>query len=225
MKKPELKISILSDYICPFCFIGHLRLNALREIYDLKINWCFIEIHPETPSEGHSVKMLNYSDKVWDELTNNLNQLADEEGIHLCEQTITTNSRKALLLSQAAKSLGADVFYPLHEQLFSAYFLDGKNIGDEAVLRDIAKQNNIPENIVNRAWAEEHANGPADSVPASLLTYLQYAGALQAKSVPTFIIGEHMLSGVVSREKLLNAANQAASQTTSQVRQKNTENS
>ncbi len=206
MTKPELKITVLSDYICPFCFIGHLRLDALREIYDLKINWCFIEIHPETPSEGHSIKMLNYSNDAWDEMSKNLQQLAKEEGITLYEQTITTNSRKALLLSQAAKSLGADIFYPLHKQLFNAYFIDGKNIGDETVLREIAKQNNIPENIVNQAWSEQYANGPADSVPASLLAYLQYAGALQAKSVPCFIIGEQMLTGVVSRQQLLDTA-------------------
>jgi len=206
MKKPELKISILSDYICPFCFIGHLRLNSLREEYDLKINWCFIEIHPETPSVGHSVKLLNYSDETWDSMLKNLKTLADEEGIQLSEQTITTNSRKALLLSEACKPLGADVFYPLHEKIFSACFIDGKNIGDEAILREIARQNNIPENIVNQAWSDKYADGPADSVPSSLLPYLQYAGALQAKSVPTFIIGDEILPGVVTREKLRDAA-------------------
>lgn len=209
MKKPELKISILSDYICPFCFIGHLRLDCLREIYELKINWCFIEIHPETPSSGHSVKMLNYNDETWNSMVKNLKQLADEEGVQLCEQTITTNSRKALLLSEACKPMGADVFYPLHEQIFNAYFVEGKNIGDEDVLRHIAKENNIPENIINQAWSDPHANGPADSVPASLLPYLQYAGSLQAKSVPTFIIGDQMLSGVVTREKLLSASKDA----------------
>lgn len=121
---------------------------------------------------------------------------------------MTTNSRKALLLSEAVKPLGADVFYQLHEQLFSAYFIEGKNIGDESVLRDIARQNNIPENMVNQAWSDKHANGPADSVPSSLLRYLQYAGAIQAKSVPTFIFDDQMLSGAVSKEKLLEAASQ-----------------
>ena len=208
MKKTELKISILSDYICPFCFIGDLRLDALREVYDLKINWCFIEIHPETPTTGHSTKLLNYSDKTWSNMMKNLLELAEEENIQLCEQTIIANSRKALLLSEACKSLGADVFYPMHQHIFNAYFIEGRNIGEEAVLRDIAQQHNIPENTINQAWNEEHANGPADSVPASLLSYLQYAGALQAKSVPSFIIGKQMLTGVMTRKKLLDAANQ-----------------
>jgi len=208
MKKPELKVTILSDYICPFCFIGHLRLDSLREIYDVKVNWCFIEIHPETPTTGHSVKLLNYNADTWDTMMQNLNTLAKEENITFCKQTMTTNSRKALLLSEACKSLGADVFYPLHEHIFQAYFIEGKNIGDESVLREIAKQNKIPENIVNQAWSDKHANGPADSIPASLLPYLQYAGLIQAKSVPTFIIGEEMLSGVVTRKKLLAVASQ-----------------
>lgn len=210
MKKPELKVTVLSDYICPFCFIGHLRLNALRELYDLKVNWCFIEIHPETPTTGQSVKLLNYNKDTWDSMMKNLDGLAKEENITFCEQTITTNSRKALLLSEACKSLGADVFYPLHEQIFHAYFIEGKNIGDEAVLREIARANNISESMVNEAWSDKHADGPADSVPASLLPYLQYAGAIQAKSVPTFIIGEEMLPGVISREKLLTVAAQEA---------------
>lgn len=205
-KKPELKLSVLSDYICPFCYIGHLRLESLREHYDLKVNWCFIEIHPETPASGQSVKQLDYSQASWDQMMQNLHSLAAEEDVTLCEQTITSNSRKALLLSEACKPLGADVFYPLHHALFEACFVEGRNIGDEAVLRDIARTHGIPENIIRQAWSDPCSDGPANSVPASLLPYLQYAGAIQAKSVPTFIIGEQLLPGVVSRDTLLEAA-------------------
>jgi predicted DsbA family dithiol-disulfide isomerase len=139
----------------------------------------------------------------------NLLSLAAEEGVTLCEQTITTNSRKALLLSEACKPLGADVFYPLHQALFEAYFVEGRNIGDEAVLRDIASAHRIPENIIQQAWSDPYSDGPPDRVPASLLPYLQYAGAIQARSVPTYIIGEQMLAGVVSRDSLLAAARSA----------------
>ncbi len=206
MKKPELKISILSDYICPFCFFGNLRLDTLREHYDLKINWCFIEIHPETPSTGQSVKLLNYDDAEWDGMMQSLQQLAIAEQVKLNPQTMTTNSRKALLLAEACKPLGADVFYPLHNRIFHAYFVEGQNIGDEGVLRDIARQHTIPENIVNEAWSDPHASGPADSVPDRLLPYLQYAGYLNASSVPTLVIGEKTYNGVLSRKRLLELA-------------------
>jgi len=209
MTKPTLNISVLSDYICPFCYIGHLRLAVLRQHYDLKINWCFIEIHPETPVPGHSTLKLNYSTEHWNNLLQNLQQLADEEGVQLCEQSFIANSRKALLLSEASKSLGADVFYPLHEAIFNACFIEGRNIGEESVLRDIARQQKIPDSLLEQAWSVPHADGQADSVPPPLLRYLQYAGALQAKSVPTFIIGKQLLNGVVSRQQLLDAAAEA----------------
>jgi len=205
-RKPELKISVITDYICPFCFIGHKRLDRLRDEYDLKINWCFVEIHPETPAQGQSVALLNYSKDYWSALMQNLDRLAREENIQLAEHTMTTNSRQALLLAEASKSLGAEFFYPLHERLFEAYFVEAQNIGDETVLRRIAVDCHIPDNIVEQAWSDPFTHGPADSVPASLLPYLQYAGAINARSVPTFVFGKEMLTGVVDQKVLRQTA-------------------
>ena len=204
--KPELKISVISDYICPFCFIGHRRLEKLRDHYDLKINWCFVEIHPETPAQGHDVALLNYSEEYWDGLMKNLQQLAREENITLSPQTMTTNSRQALLLAEASKTLGADYFYPLHDRLFHAYFVDGENIGDEAVLRRLATQCAIPDELLATAWSDPCTHGPEEQTPKALLPYLQYAGAIQASSVPTFIFSKEVLSGVVTTEALMEAA-------------------
>jgi len=206
MSKPEIKVSVISDYICPFCYIGHKRLNHLREFYDLKINWCLVEIHPETPVDGQPVSMLNYSPEHWDSLMTNLHRLADEEGIQLSKHTMTANSRKALLLAEASKSLGAERFYAIHERLFEACFVDGLNIGDQQVLRQLASECQIPEFIIEQAWSDPHAHGPEDSVPKPLLAYLQYAGAIQAKSVPTFVFNTEMLSGVVEVDALKSAA-------------------
>jgi len=206
MSKPEVKVSVITDYICPFCFIGHKRLESLREFFDLKIHWCFVEIHPETPIEGQSVKMFNYSDAHWNTLMDNLQQLAKAENIQFSPLTSTCNSRKALLLAEASKSLGADKFYPLHERLFEAYFIDGLNIGDEQVLRDIAKQCEIPNKLLEQAWSVEHAQGPADKTPKPLLPYLQYAGAIQSRSVPTYVFGNEMLNGAIETASLKQAA-------------------
>ena len=204
--RPELKVSVISDYICPFCFIGHRRLQHLHDDYQLKINWCFVEIHPETPREGQSVKLLNYSEDYWDTLMQNPKRVADEENIVLSELTMSANSRQALLLAEASKSLGADIFYPLHERLFEAYFVDGLNIGDEQVLRTIATECHIPDSLVEQAWSDPFCRGPADSVPGPLLPYLQYAGAINARSVPTFVFGKEMLTGVVETEILRQTA-------------------
>ena len=209
--KPELKITVISDYICPFCFIGHRRLNSLRDEYNLKINWCLVEIHPDTPVEGQPVAMLNYSEDTWNSLITNLKRLAVEENIQLSDYTISANSRKALLLAEQAKLLGAEYFYPLHDRLFEAYFVDGLNIGDEQVLRDIARQYDIPSSVIAEAWSDPHADGPADTTPQALLPYLQYAGAIQARSVPTFVIGKEVFTGVVDKKMLFQAAHKLTS--------------
>jgi len=209
MQKPELKISVLSDYICPFCFIANRRLDALREVYTLKINWCFIEIHPETPPQGRRFDALHYSDKERSGIHRDLQKMAEDDGIILPPLETTANSRKALLLSQYSKKLGADLFYAFHNALFNAQFLEGENIGDEAFLRKLATQHNIPESIIQQAWSEDYADGPHNQTPPILLPYKQYAAALKNTHVPAIVIGQRLLSGVVSKDELLNAAKQA----------------
>lgn len=206
MKKSALNISIFSDYICPFCYILNQRLDALRAAYDLKINWCFIEIHPETPLLGQAFNRLGYSNEAHEKLIENLQQLAKEENISFYMPPYVANSRKALLLSQAVKSLGSDVFYPFHQQLFDDFFIHGKNISDEQVLSHIAHQHSIPKALINQAWQDKYTHGPANATPESLLLFLNAARKLQVKSVPGIIIGDKILMGAVSREKLLNAA-------------------
>jgi len=91
-----------------------------------------------------------------------------------------TNSRKALLLAEKSKSLGSKIFNPLNDRIFEAYFVDGQNIGDESILRNIANECHIPEYIIEKAWQEPYANGPEDKTPKLLLPYLQYAGSINA---------------------------------------------
>jgi len=133
-EKPQLLATVFTDYICPFCYIGDVRLDRLRDDYDLKINWCFLEIHPDTPAAGMGTGALGYSESRWHIMMDNLATLAVEEGITFRPHSFTTNSHKALLLAEAAKEAGADIFYALHRRLFAAFFTEGQNIGDETIL-------------------------------------------------------------------------------------------
>jgi len=201
MAKPELKLSVFSDYICPFCYIGHHRIQKLKRDYDLKINWCLIEIHPETPDTGMPTTDLNYSDQQWQGIVNSLNLLIDEDQLPFRhEHQFTTNSHKALLLAEACKPLGAETFYKIHNRLFEAFFVDMLNIGDEAILRQIAKECEIPENTVDEALTNNN------ELEKHLKLYLQYASQAQVTGVPTTIIGQESISGVPSVSSLQQAA-------------------
>jgi predicted DsbA family dithiol-disulfide isomerase len=199
MSLPELKISVFSDYICPFCYVGHHRLMRLSDSYDLKINWCFLEIHPENSAEGEPVSSLDYPSEHWSQLMLNLKRVAAEEDIALSEHIFTTNSKDALLLGEAAKSCGRDAFYKLHEALFSAFFVDGKNIGDREILHNIAHDCGIDDKVIDDAW-----NNPAHQL--RLQQNFSSARAHQIQSVPSFVFGERVLTGVVSEADMRTAA-------------------
>ncbi len=196
---PELKIAVFSDYICPFCYVGHHRLMRLRDEYDLKINWCFIEIHPETSADGEPVASLEYHSEQWNQLMQSLEAVAREEGIAMAEHTFTTNSRDALLLSEAAKQTGREKFYDLHEKLFTAFFVDSKNIGDRSILRELAAESHIDNAIVESAWEDS-------KYQQRILSNYHEARRHEIQAVPSFIFGERKLTGVVTEDVMRSAA-------------------
>ena len=199
----ELKITVYSDYICPFCYVGHHRLQRLRDSYDLKINWCFLEIHPETSAEGEPIDSLDYPSEQWQQMLANLERIAKEENIPLSRLSFITNSKDALLLSESVKQCGAEIFYQLHEALFKTYFVDGENIGNRETLKKIGISCGIDESIINSAWSDE-------TFPQRLLDNFNSARRHKIQSVPSFVFGNRVLTGVVAESTFREAAEQLA---------------
>ena len=199
MTLPELNISVYSDYICPFCYVGHHRLQRLRDSYDLKINWCFLEIHPEISAKGEAIDSLDYPPEQWLMMLDNLERISDEENIPLSKLSFITNSKDALLLSEAAKQCGRETFYDLHERLFNAYFVDGINIGDRQKLKEIADICNIDDEIIESAWTDK-------TYQQRLLDNFSSARQHRIQSVPSFVFGDEVLTGVVAESRFRDAA-------------------
>jgi len=205
-QKPELKVTVFSDYICPFCYVGHHRLMRLNDEYDMKINWCFIEIHPENSAEGEPTTSLDYPSDYWNELMVNLKKVAEEENIPIAEHSFTTNSKDAILLAEASKSLGKEIFYKLHENLFSAFFVDEKNIGDREILKSIAHQCGIDDVTIESAWTDSKTR-------QTILKNFDQARQHNIQSVPSFVFGERVLTGVVAEKTMRNAAEELVQST------------
>ncbi len=199
MAKPELRVSVFSDYICPFCYIGSRRLLRLGERYELRVNWCGLEIHPETPAAGMPVAKLGYEPERWNQMMVELAHLAQEERLALQAPGFTTNSRRALLLAEAAKQAGRDRFYAVHEGLFDAYFRQRKNIGDERELRRIAVGAGLAQELVDQAWASE-------ALSERLAFNLRSARALGISGTPAFVFGRRLLVGALPLAQLEQAA-------------------
>ena len=210
--KPQLLATVFSDYICPFCYVGDVRLERLREDYDLRINWCFLELHPDTPATGMDTSCLGYPDSKWQQMMDNLSRLAREEGISFRPQTFTTNSHKSLLLAEAAREEGADVFYALHRRLFEAFFMAGRNIADEAVLEELATEAGVSNGVLSRAWTDVRYEERLDLYRAAALE-------LRVSATPTIFFGEQQrIDGALSLDVFRKVAMAGAAAQQAQAR-------
>jgi predicted DsbA family dithiol-disulfide isomerase len=180
--------------------VGERRLARLDGSFDLEVERSFLEIHPETPPEGRPIESLGYPPERWAQLTANLTRMGKEEGIFFIDRTFTTNSHKSLLLAEAVRESGSGAFEALNEALFRAYFSEGKNIGDEAVLRRIAKESGVPGETVDRAWSDPRFE-------EGLKRQHDVASRVGVTGIPTFILGNQwILEGAVPTEMLMKVA-------------------
>jgi len=210
MFRPTVKLHVFSDYICPFCYIGSGRLLSLRDEFDIKINWCHVEIHPEIPDLGMKVSELGYGESQWRAMNDNLLRLAQEDGVEFHAPDYIPRSQKALLLSLAAREQGHEVYYPLHEAIFDAYFRQGQDIGDEELLRSLALRAGMDEEEIEDAWREQ--------VYQEKLNYnLNLARQLGIHSTPTFVIGDSVLVGAQPVQVLRQAFQDYSAAADSQV--------
>ena len=149
-----------------------------------------------------SATQLQYTPAQRAQAVATLREMAEEENIDLGALDFTTNSHKALLLSEAAKHAGREIFYALHEKIFHAYFTEGKNIADETVLRALARDVELPPALTDAAWSD-----PAFEQP--LVLNLRSALALGVRSAPTYYFGEEVVVGAMPYPDLQQAAMKA----------------
>ncbi len=127
-------VTVFSDYICPFCFIGKRRADKLAEELAVQPVWKGYEIHPEVPPEG--IPLSRFAPEMISGLEARVGALAEEIGLEMRMPELLSNSRLALLGGEFAREAGKAHEY--HEAVFRAYFQEGKDIGNINVLVEIA---------------------------------------------------------------------------------------
>lgn len=143
---PVLQLDVISDVICPWCYIGKRKLDAaLAEITDFRLNlmWRPYQLYPDTPREGADLgaKMkARYGDEGAKQMRENIKAAAGGTNINFKFENIkiTPNTLNAHRLIRWAASTGQQ--HDIAEALFAGHFEHGQNIGDVSVLLEIAKQ-------------------------------------------------------------------------------------
>ncbi|SJN59020.1 DSBA-like thioredoxin domain protein [Vibrio ruber DSM 16370] len=195
MKK--LRIDILSDVVCPWCFIGYTRLekvlgqlSADKQLQP-EIHWHPFELNPTLPAGGeilnqHLQTKYQMTAKQRRQSQQKLTELGNELGIdfQFTADMRIYNTRKAhQLMMWAARSQQQTSF---QKALFLAYFQEGKAMDDTDILLDIAVAQGLDRRDCQRVLADP---GWSSAVVQTEQQWLE--AGIQA--VPAMIIEQHIL--------------------------------
>ena len=115
-----------------------MRIEKLKEAYDVDVQTVHFPLHADTPMEGLSLEELFAGrDMDMDAMYTRMKGMMDEEGLPYAKRTHTYNSRLAQELGKWADTQpGGDA---IHMKLYQAYFVDQKNIADIDLLVSIPR--------------------------------------------------------------------------------------
>ncbi|WP_170344108.1 DsbA family oxidoreductase [Ruegeria atlantica] len=191
-----VKLDILSDPICPWCYIGKTQLDkALANVPDhpFVIEWHPFQLNPDMPDAGmdrreYLERKFGGKDGAVRAYAPVVDQ-AEKAGLNInfeaMERTPNTLDAHRLIHWAGIEGKQNEVV----DALFDAYFVQGRDIGDHEVLADIADSTGMDAAVVMKllksdADREEIRNRDAHS------------RKMGVSSVPTFIVAnQHAVPG------------------------------
>ncbi len=204
----RLRIEVYVDFICPWCLIGKRNLDAAMRRYSallpavpITVLWRSHQLIPATPLEG-----IDYQAFYLDRLGSaeavaarraQVQRAGEAAGVEFAFERIEVlpNTAAAHQLAAYAASLGNEARHALLiDRLFTAYFIEGENIGDQRVLERLAIECGL-----EREALKHHLASPSDSGANRTL----HAGD-HVNGVPHFVFnGQYVLSGARSVDTMV----------------------
>jgi predicted DsbA family dithiol-disulfide isomerase len=178
-----------------------VRIERLKQEHGVRIKWIHFPLHPDTPQEGRSLEAM-FAGRGYDipKMQAQMRARMEAEGLPYGNRSMTFNSRLAQELGAWADTQpGGDA---IHDALFRAYFVDGRNIGDADVLVEIAASTGLSADAA-REVIEKRTFKPA--VDADWEKSHEYG----VTGVPTFIAGKQGVVGAQPYEALEQLVKQA----------------
>ncbi len=208
-----MKIQIWSDFVCPFCYIGERRLqNAIETLpykERIEVDFRSFELDPNHPgysgSSIHEVLSQKYGMSLDQAKGQNdqIGLLAKDLGLDYDADAMKyTNTLNAHRLLKFAKEKGKEK--EVLENLFSAYFAEGKDLGDTDTLIEIMENSGFDKEESRKVIDDSSAY--LDQVRMDEAMARQYS----INSVPFFLIdNKYSISGAQPAETFVQALNKA----------------
>ena len=211
----SLRISVLFDFICPWCLIGKRNLSQALQLFaieqpqtNVELDWVGVQLLPDLPASGVAfaefyLHRLGSAEAVRQRQAQ-VQSAAASAGVDIDLQRIPRmpNTADAHRLLTHASALGnAGQQDQLLEMLFAAYFINGQDIGDSATLLNIAEACGYPRAVLGNAL-----RGDGSPFKSSAMA--------SGGGVPAFVFNQRlMLSGAQPAQVLLDGMLRAVEQT------------
>ncbi|HEX4986188.1 MAG TPA: DsbA family oxidoreductase [Burkholderiales bacterium] len=215
MSSEPITIDIISDVVCPWCFIGKRNLEsalrAWREQHPedaVQVRWHPFQLNPDLPAQGMTRRQ--YLERKFGgperakEIYARVEAAGRRAGIEfdfaaIAVQPNTVDAHR--LMHLAAQHEHQD---EMAEALFSGYFLEGANLADAGALAALAQRAGLPA-----AQAREYLAGGADR--DLIEEQDRRAHAIGVEGVPFFIFNQRVaLSGAQPPEVMVRTMEQSA---------------
>ncbi|ABR60244.1 disulfide bond formation protein DsbA [Sinorhizobium medicae] len=209
-----VNIDIVSDVVCPWCYLGKNRLaqaiaNVSGEI-NVAVQWRPYQLNPDLPPEGvdhkqHLAAKLGGQAAV-DDAHRMLENLGMEDGVafNFDAVKVSPNTLDAHRLIRWAATSGEAAQAELVNLLFKAYFEEGRNVGEHTVLLDIAEQGGLERPVIAALLA-------SDADKQAVKQEIDMAREIGVTGVPCFIIEQqYAVMGAQSVEVLSSALREIA---------------
>ena len=212
-----LTIDIVSDVVCPWCYIGKRRLEAAlanlrqaRPELPVAIRWLPYFLNPDTPPQGEPYRPFLEAKfggpeklaETWARLREAGNSVGINFAFERIEKRANTLAAHRLIHRFQAENPGDP--QALVAALFAAQFLDGRHVGDPEVLADIAAACGDDRQVAAAFLASDLYAQEVQAMAAQ-------AGSMGISGVPFFIFnGKLAVSGAQPPAVLLDAMDQAS---------------
>ncbi|MFB6090996.1 MAG: DsbA family protein [Halobellus sp.] len=196
-------ITIYSDYVCPFCYLGRRSLSAYRDDRDaeLQIDWRPFDLRSGKRKPDGTIDHDaddGKDESYYEQARENVRRLQEQYGADEMELDLATeiDSLPAQLVSVAVRDAhDYETWLDFDEAVFAALWHEGRDIGSEEVLVDLATDVGVDADFVRDALADEERR-------SALREQFREAQQRGITGVPTFVYDGHAARGAVPPEQL-----------------------
>lgn len=194
-----MKITIWSDFVCPFCYIGATHLEQALEKFEhadkVSVEYKSFQLEPDAEYEPEKSFMQAMADRKgtsveeMQKMNDQVDEMAKKAGLNYnYDDMKLTDTYPAHRVFQYAKEEGKG--YEYFDEFYQAYFLNGELISDPEVIVKLSKTAGLSEETVRNILENE------ETYDYEVKEDVRQAAQVGARGVPFFVFNnKYAVSG------------------------------